>query len=487
LDVFISYAHADNEVPEGAATELGWVTMLARNLNVGPNVYKKNLFIDHQLRPGDVFSEELVAKVEGSTLLVVLLSQNYIKSRWCGQELACFVNRRGRAEGTTPQDVFVAELTPYDDLIDPPPTIQSLRKHLTHSKFWHRPPNASAVIVAGYPSPKESRKDGADHYWAVLAELRAAIDHRLRQIEARGATLSGPGEDQSVRPQDSSRESSVVGHVLLADVTDDLEAQRNSVRAALEAEHVVVLPRGDYVGLDVNEFDAAIQADLLHADLFVQLLSPTVGRKQRGFAAPMPQLQFQRAMEARIPLMQWSTELPHDVEAQHAKLFATEFLQITHLASFKANVLKALKSRKEQQARQRAPRAASSARSKRKVVFVDDIAGEQALSERLRAIIKNHKCDIRRAPVGDHPSFNIKEMLKPCRGGLTIFTDRSKHITVYNRLVYFLNQIAEADLEVTRWGVYLDHGGSVYGEFGIESDDVVPVSEQGLPEFLHGL
>lgn len=80
-DVFVSYAHADNEIPVSSAAVDGWVTTLAKNLNIGPNVYRKNLFIDHQLKPGDVFSDDLVAKVQNSALLVLLLSQNYIDSQ----------------------------------------------------------------------------------------------------------------------------------------------------------------------------------------------------------------------------------------------------------------------------------------------------------------------------------------------------------------------------------------------------------------------
>jgi hypothetical protein len=34
-DVFVSYAHADNEKPIGSAAEYGWVTTLAHNLNTG--------------------------------------------------------------------------------------------------------------------------------------------------------------------------------------------------------------------------------------------------------------------------------------------------------------------------------------------------------------------------------------------------------------------------------------------------------------------
>ena len=91
LDVFVSYAHADNGVPVGAAVPHGWVTALASNLNEGPNVFKKRFFIDHQLSPGDNFSGDLVSKVERSSLLVLLLlSQNCIDSEWCGKELEHF-------------------------------------------------------------------------------------------------------------------------------------------------------------------------------------------------------------------------------------------------------------------------------------------------------------------------------------------------------------------------------------------------------------
>lgn len=86
-DVFVSYAHADNERPLGSAAEYGWVTTLTHNLNTGPGHLRKNLFIDHQLKPGDPFSDDLFKKVESSTLLLLLLSQNHIDSQWCGKEL----------------------------------------------------------------------------------------------------------------------------------------------------------------------------------------------------------------------------------------------------------------------------------------------------------------------------------------------------------------------------------------------------------------
>ena len=50
-----------------------------RNLNIAPDVYPKNLFIDRRLKPGDVFSADRVRTVQDGAL-AVLLSQNYIDS-----------------------------------------------------------------------------------------------------------------------------------------------------------------------------------------------------------------------------------------------------------------------------------------------------------------------------------------------------------------------------------------------------------------------
>jgi hypothetical protein len=124
LDVFVSYAHADNGVPLGASVQHGWVTALASNLNEGPNVFKKRFFIDHQLRPGDDFSSELLNKVERSSLLVLLLSQNYIDSQWCGRELEHFI-RAHSANPEKPSDVYVVELFPYESLINVPLNIRA--------------------------------------------------------------------------------------------------------------------------------------------------------------------------------------------------------------------------------------------------------------------------------------------------------------------------------------------------------------------------
>jgi hypothetical protein len=498
LDVFVSYAHADNGIPHGTAADRGWVTALASNLNVGPNVLVKRFFIDHQLRPGDDFNDDLFRKVEQSSLLLLLLSQNYIESSWCGKELAHFI-RIHSSDPEKPQDVFVVELAPYESFDNVPENIQLLRKRVINAKFWYQRGDASAPSLAGFPSPTECGKVGCERYWSVLDDLRGAVDHRLRELRARPLTQSEPAPsalDVDRASRSVARPPNMGGTVLLADTTEDLEAQRNAVKLALEPEGIVVVPEGDYVGLTAQEFDATIAEDLAHSALFVQLLSSTAGRtvKGLGFAAPLPQLQFEKALKAKVPIVQWCEALPNVdiVDSRHAKLFETPFLRVTHLEDFKTIIVDQLAAevrRRQLESQERSAATQGTPRSTKRTVFVDDFAGETELSDRLRVLIRQHGCDLRSIPAGvplGNNGIDIKQLLRPCRAGITLFTDRNKKEAAFNRLLYFLNQVAEGDLPVARWGVYLEHG-TVASEFGIESDDVVTVDESGLGHFLSGL
>ncbi|SAL04302.1 TIR domain protein [Caballeronia arationis] len=483
-DIFISYAHADDEVPQGAGTPSGWVSSLAYNLNVGPNVRKKKIYIDHRLKPGDNFSAQLIDKVCACKLLIILLSQNYIDSEWCGKELERFVASHTN-DPEKPTDVFVVELAPYEELVKVPDNIAQLRKRNIHAKFWDHPINAKSPILAGYPTPQGCSREIEQLYWSMLGELQRAVDERLREMgdgreESSRQPLVFPGTD--AKPLSMAKPN--LGTILLADVTDDLEALRNRLKLELESEGITVLPvDGDYVGLGADEFYNSIADDLKHSDLFVQMLSSHAGRKGRGFAAPLPQLQLRSAREANRPVMQWCDHLPGPGEIDdpaHGKLFDTPYIRAATLTTFASEVVKRLREIKQ-------PCAGPG--PLRRTLFLDDLAGEPGLKERVREILKAENWDIRRLPASASLGGNgidIAELLKPCRAGITLYVDQSKHTTVCNRLLYFLNQVALSSLPVERWGVYMERG-SVADEFGIESDDVVELSEGGLIAFVRGL
>jgi hypothetical protein len=125
---------------------------------------------DISLKPGDVFSDDLVANVRDSTLLLLLLSQNYIDSEWCGKELHHFIRTCANAPDK-PAKVFVVDLFPFETFSGVPDNIRNIRKDNISAVFWYRKADVSALLLAGNPTPRESGPESERHYWLKLHEL----------------------------------------------------------------------------------------------------------------------------------------------------------------------------------------------------------------------------------------------------------------------------------------------------------------------------
>jgi hypothetical protein len=495
-DVFVSYAHADNELPIGTEARYGWVTALTHNLSSGANRLKKNLFIDHQLKPGDPFSEDLRNKVARSALLLIFLSQHYAESAWCGLELDHFIWTHSD-NPAKPRQVVVVELCPYERLTAVPNNIANLRKELIQAQFWYVTPDAIFSRLAGYPSPKEN--DYGGYYWRQLDCLCHALDTRLGELKAQVTQpekFSGGNTDKS--SQSSAKASPAV---LLADVTDDLVPQRNEVKLALEKEGIHVLPEGDYVGRSVAEIQLAFTQDARNSLLFVQLLSATIGRIPDGGEYPLPQLQFAASQVAALPILQWCQTVPEVntiADPRHDALFRTAFLSTVNLERFKDEVIS--KYRDLQAPRKtRTPDAAAVQTPKGKCVFVDDRLGDQELHAQIRSVIERANCEIRYPPPDaslEQDDAFMEDLLRPCRGGITVYTDRRDHKATYFRLVRFLNRIAAGRIALSRWGVYLGpppDKQDLLSEFRLSSQALIPIAgmhglnEAALVEFLQNL
>ena len=505
-DIFVSYAHADNQGAGGSEMEHGWVTTLRHNLIHAPGALRKDVYIDHQLKPGDPLDADLLRKVERSALLLIVLSQSYIRSEWCGKELDHFVETHAD-DRRRPLDVMVLELRPFDSFEGVPQNIKDLRKELIHAQFWYQTADAPFPRLAGDPSPKEA---GGSVYWRERDKLLHAVDTRLKEIRGlrEMQTSQGPRAAEGSRhtvpyaPAPVAVEGSA--GVLLADVTDDLVSQRNQVKIALEKEGIAVLPEGDYVGCSAAEFVAAFARDAQSSVLFVQLLSPTPGRIPRDEKRPLPQLQFTAAQEAGLTILQWSAAVPESdviAEPAHHALFRTPFLCAVNLERFKDEVIKKYHElgKQNEVPSQSAEEAQKPAK---KWVFFDDLVGDEDLSQQIRAIIRKANCRIRSLPRNlaqaqdEIDKIDIKELLRPCSAGITMYADRRDQRTVGSRLIRFINQVAEGNLPLLRWGVYFGPPPDkfdVVSEFGIDSEDVMYIpgmhglNEAALVEFLQSL
>ena len=88
--IFISYGHADNiPTPE----EEGWVTRFHKFLNSYLSTELgeiARIWRDEKLTGNDIFSEEILKRVQSTAAAVAVVSTRYTGSEWCMKEAEAF-------------------------------------------------------------------------------------------------------------------------------------------------------------------------------------------------------------------------------------------------------------------------------------------------------------------------------------------------------------------------------------------------------------
>lgn len=114
-NIFISYAWVDNEIYPGA--DQGWVSTfvdgLRKNLarELGRKDQAERLWLDYeQMRGNDSVTPAILKHLEASRTLLLILSNGYVASPWCRQELDTFVNK----VGPNSDRIFVVQMSPVD-------------------------------------------------------------------------------------------------------------------------------------------------------------------------------------------------------------------------------------------------------------------------------------------------------------------------------------------------------------------------------------
>jgi hypothetical protein len=94
-DVFVSYAHLDNQ------GESARVTTLVRHLDtdVPQRLGTKDLriWIDHNLDGNRQLNPEVMRVIQRSAILLVVMSPSYLSSEWCARESNAFLKLLGIA------------------------------------------------------------------------------------------------------------------------------------------------------------------------------------------------------------------------------------------------------------------------------------------------------------------------------------------------------------------------------------------------------
>ncbi len=237
-DIFISYAHIDNEEPPEWVDE--FASLLHRKVMVRlgsrPRIWRDHL----RLSGNDQLEKIIIPAVRKSMVIVSVISPGYVASDWCRKELHAFceahppddLSLRGKSR------VFKVVKLPPDDLTELGTMPELL--DTTGDEFFS---NNGKKDVSLEPSRDAERfKDKVD-------------DVALAIVQILGALL---GHDVDLAPSGLT--------VYLAPSTYDLRAQRESLRNALRLDGHIVLET-DPVFTD--DYERRVRSQIEKCDLSI--------------------------------------------------------------------------------------------------------------------------------------------------------------------------------------------------------------------------
>jgi hypothetical protein len=279
-DIFISYAHYDNEedaqgVRWVSRFQLDFKNALRQRLGGDLNVCfdERNLEAGHNV-------DFLIESVRQSAVFLAILSPSYISRDFTINELRTFCER------IKASPVVTVELLPVAD-----DDVHRLLRGRKRTPFWWKEPVDQDVPLRLTPKFNPT----------MYNERLQILAHQLKKIliEQRQGSAGGSAYEQAVNTSEPNAKA-----VLLAQTTDDLYDQREQVRSHLEQFGLRVLPENDYPQGGVD-FAAGFDADLTQADLFVQLLGSFGSRKPPDLPVTYSQYQYAAARNRGVKVLQW--------------------------------------------------------------------------------------------------------------------------------------------------------------------------------------
>lgn len=287
-DVFVSYAHFDNEED---SQDVRWVSRFQADLK---NALRQRLgedpdvFYDTRNFEANDHVDILLENARDSAVFLPVFSPSYVSRDFTIGELKAFCER-----GPEATRIVTVELLPVEEEKNHP-----LLRGRKRTPFWWK--DAAEQDIPLRLTPKfnpemynERLQILAHQVKKLLADMRAGTS---------GANEEAPTpllQTQSTKPTPPTSRA-----VLLAQTTDDLYDDCERVRAYLEQFGVKVLPEGDFPQGGA-QFVTAFDAELTRASIFVQLLGNFASRKPSDLPQTYAQYQYESARARGVKILQW--------------------------------------------------------------------------------------------------------------------------------------------------------------------------------------
>jgi len=233
-DIFISYAHIDNQ-PLVKDTD-GWVSQFHHALEVRVDQllgHKSSIWRDLKLEGNDYFGDKIVDQLPGVAVLVSVLSPRYVHSDWCIRELDTFCQVSDQTGG-----LRVGEKTRIFKILKTPVPMDehpaNIRAVLGYEFFTIDPDTGRARELNKVFGGEAERA-----FWFKLDDLAQDMCHLLHQLEDDTAQPclaadTSPTFTAEVLPD----------AVFIASCSFDLKEQQEAIRRDLTGLGVRVFPEG---------------------------------------------------------------------------------------------------------------------------------------------------------------------------------------------------------------------------------------------------
>ncbi len=278
-DVFISYAHIDNE-SFGEESDR-WVSVLQRNLQtrlemlLGPRI---KFYRDPRLSGDALFPETIREQLEHAAVLVSVVSPAYLASLECRRELESFIAAADRTAGlqVEGQPRVCKVLKRPVAWTDLPSVLQE-----TLGYEFYRTDSTGRVREFLLDRDPDAQK----LYWQKLDDIAQDIADTLTRIERRrrtGAADAAPASGPVV--------------VYVAETTSDIETVREQLLRELKSRGHRILPEKP-LPKQGEDLKRTVKADLDQCRLSVHLIGRQYGFIPEGEESSVVSLQHEIAAE----------------------------------------------------------------------------------------------------------------------------------------------------------------------------------------------
>ena len=275
-DIFISYAHVDNEsLTEG---QKGWISQFHRTLEIrlrqllgeNPRIWR-----DMKLSGTDIFDEKIVNAFGNTRLMISIVSPRYVNSEWCNRELNEFCDKAENSGG-----IRVGEKARIIKVVKTPVEgdagggcAHNIFNSLLGFEFFDVDPETGRVREYNEEFGHEAKRNYLERVYDLAHEITGILKE-----------MGGGQAAHTPAVNDAGRV------VYLADVTSDLKGERDRIRRELLERGHTVLPDRP-LPLEADEARELISDFLGKSHLAIHLIGNRYGIVPEGGDLSLVELQ----------------------------------------------------------------------------------------------------------------------------------------------------------------------------------------------------